>query len=183
MCALPRWAAQIQRIVKNRQFLRIQTRSVAFGGRVHYLIAYGRRFIDAGFIRLGQVETSIGNPMKLLNDTQRVQSLRPRVIEIDYGLFRGYVDIQDHSPNAGTSSKAQYCRTAVPSRELAERQALELARRLGTQARQAGASTHLMCDSLGDGLAGRRELDGIPASLLRREAGRATARKHLRAVA
>ncbi|GAB1579745.1 hypothetical protein [Bordetella petrii] len=121
--------------------------------------------------------------MKLLNDSQRVQSLRPRVIEIDYGLFRGYVDVQEHSANAGTSCKARYCRAAVPSRELAERQALELARRLGAQARQAGASTQLMCDSLGDGLAGRRELDGIPASLLRHETSRATARKHLRAVA
>ncbi|WP_459617477.1 hypothetical protein [Bordetella sp. 2513F-2] len=121
--------------------------------------------------------------MKILNDVTFIQTLRPRVIELEYGIFRGYVDILERRPGAA-ASKVRYCQNVCMSRDLAERQALELATHLNLSARGAGAYSRLLCDSLSDTFAGRSELDSVPSSLLRRDtATTPVVRRHLRVVA
>jgi len=117
-------------------------------------------------------------------DNDSFQVIRPRVIETEYGRFRGYVDIQIHQPDALLNSKVRYCPTTCVSRDQAERQALALARQLGRAARATGASAWLLNGSLSDARAGRGELDGVPDRLLRRNTANAkSARKPLRMAA
>lgn len=121
--------------------------------------------------------------MKPINRTDLIQTLRPRVFEIDTGLFRGYVDIRERQSGVSASSRSEYCPNTAVSRDLAERQALDLAKHIRTISQRVGIRSQLLCDSLSDGHAGRHELDSIPAFLIRRSAATPSTRKHLRAVA
>ena len=121
--------------------------------------------------------------MKSSNNIDRIQTIRPRVLEIDAGLFRGYVDIQERDGSTATSRKSHYCQNVSASRDLAERQALNLAKHIGAAARHSGASAQLLCDSLSDSYAARRELDNVPAFLIRPTKTAPITRQHLRAVA
>lgn len=122
--------------------------------------------------------------MKLINDTDRIRILRPRVLEIDNGLYRGYVDTHERQSGVATLCKSHYCQSAGISRDMAERQAFELAKKISAASRRVGFVTQLICDSLGDSYAGRAELDSVPAFLIRRApATPSVTRKHLRAVA
>ncbi|WP_415805981.1 hypothetical protein [Bordetella muralis] len=121
--------------------------------------------------------------MKPFNRTDRIQTLRPRVLEIDTGLFRGYVDIRERQAGVPASSKSEYCTNTAASRDLAERQALGLAKQIRMASQRVGIRSQLLCDSLSDNHAGRHELDSIPAFLIRRPVNAPSTRKHLRAVA
>ncbi|OZI56825.1 hypothetical protein [Bordetella genomosp. 4] len=121
--------------------------------------------------------------MKLFNRTDRIQTLRPRVLEIDTGLFRGYVDIRERPAVISAAARSEYCANTAVSRDLAERQALELAKQIRAASQRVGIRSQLLCDSLSDNHAGRHELDSIPAFLIRRPATAPSTRKHLRAVA
>jgi len=121
--------------------------------------------------------------MRAFKHAIRVQVLRPRVMELEYGVFRGYVDVQGGFAGGG-ATRVHYCRHASPSRDLAERQAMDLAAQLSAAAKAAGAATRLLCDSLSDAYAGRRELDSVPLSLLQQDiVRRPAAKRHLRIVA
>lgn len=121
--------------------------------------------------------------MTQTNNIDGIQTIRPRVLEIDSGLFRGYVDIQDRHVDGATWRKSQYCQNISSSRSLAERHALELAHHLRAASQREGARTQLLCDSLSNHHNDPRELDNIPAFLVRRPHMHTIVRKHLRAVA
>ena len=121
--------------------------------------------------------------MKPIQHTRRIQTIRPRVLEIDTGAFRGYVDIQERESGVATSCKSQYCQSVSVSRDMAERQALALAKSIRAASRETGTVTQLLCESLNDCHAGRRELDNIPAFLIRPAKPVTLTRPHLRAVA
>ena len=120
--------------------------------------------------------------MRAFKDAIRVQVLRPRVMELEYGAFRGYVDVQGGFPGS-CATRVHYCRHVVPSRDRAERQAMELATRLSAASQAIGVATRLLCDSLSDAYAGRRELDNVPRSLLLQDVRSLVTKRHLRIVA
>lgn len=122
--------------------------------------------------------------MNTWNNVNCIQTLRPRVLELEYGIFRGYVDVQERCPG-NAASKIHYCRNVCRSRDLAERQAMELAEHLKRIAKVSGATSRLLRDSLSDVYAGRQELDTVPESLLRRDTGKPAVvkKRHLRIVA
>jgi len=121
--------------------------------------------------------------MAQTNNIDGIQTIRPRVLEIDGGLFRGYVDIQSRQADGATSRKSQYCQNISSSRSLAERHALELANHLRAASQHEGVTTQLLDDSLSNHHNDPRELDNIPAFLVRRPHTRTIVHKHLRAVA
>lgn len=110
-----------------------------------------------------------------------LKSVRPNVMEVEYGAFRGYVDVIDHTQQT-TVCRTHFCRTIWPSREMAEQQAMELAR--GFQdARGSGASmAALLTAGLSDAAAGRKPLEFVPISLVKRPTA-PVGKRHLRLVA
>lgn len=108
--------------------------------------------------------------------------VRPNVMEVEYGAFRGYVDVIDHTQQT-PHCKTHFCRTVWPSRDMAEQQAMELARGL-QRARGFGASrTALLTASLGDAAAGRKPLEFVPVSLVKQQPTVPMVKRHLRLVA
>lgn len=111
-----------------------------------------------------------------------LKSVRPNVMEVEYGAFRGYVDVIDHSQQAPLC-KTHFCRTVWPSRDMAEYQAMELARGI-QRARGLGSSRAvLLTASLSDAATGRKPLEFVPASLVKQQPTLPMAKRHLRLVA
>ncbi|MGE8687532.1 MAG: hypothetical protein ACN6PJ_10375 [Achromobacter sp.] len=111
-----------------------------------------------------------------------LKSVRPNVMEVEYGAFRGYVDVIDHSQQT-PMCKTHFCRTVWPSRDMAEQQAMELARSL-QRARVPGASrAMLLTAGLSDATAGRKPLEFVPVSLVKQQPTMPVAKRHLRLVA
>lgn len=110
-----------------------------------------------------------------------LKSVRPNVMEIEYGAFRGYADVIDCSPQAPTC-KRHFCRTVWPSRDMAERQALELARSIQRGQGSGASRSVLLAASLSDAMAGRKPLEFVPISLVKRPTA-PIAKRHLRLVA
>lgn len=121
--------------------------------------------------------------MTQTNNIDGIQTIRPRVLDIDSGLFRGYVDIQSRHADGVTSRKSHYCQNISSSRSLAERHALELANHLCVASQHEGITTQLLCDSLSNHHNDPHQLDNIPAFLVHRPHTHTIVRKHLRAVA
>lgn len=111
-----------------------------------------------------------------------LKSVRPNVMEVEFGAFRGYVDVIDHTQQMPLC-KTHFCRTVWPSRDMAEQQAMELARDL-QRARGFGAlRAVLLTASLSDAAAGRKPLEFVPASLVKRQPTMPVTKRHLRLVA
>lgn len=111
---------------------------------------------------------------------QAFTSVRPNVMEVEYGAFRGYVDVIDHARQI-PMCKTHFCGTVWPSRDMAEHQAMELARSLRAA---AGASRAMLLTArLSDAAAGRKPLEFVPVSLVKQQPTVPVVKRHLRLVA
>ncbi|MCY1201975.1 hypothetical protein D9M72_134530 [compost metagenome] len=111
-----------------------------------------------------------------------LKSVRPNVMEVEYGAFRGYVDVIDHTEQM-PMCKTHFCRTVWPSRDMAEQEALELARGLQRARGLGAARAVLLTASLSDAAAGRKPLDLFPVGLVKQQPTIPVVKRHLRLVA